>query len=252
LHTNLLFGEKGGYELLITLTDLIDCVVECWGNVISSIALFKHLACAKFSSFLCLSGFTGLSDLTNQTCKIYAQVDLVLGRLVKGNFMVASIMKIMHKKGHITINKDSTVTLREVTRENLRAILNLEVASEQRSFVAPNAVSIAQAHFYPEIAWFRAIYADETPVGFLMLSDDAKEQRYFLWRLMIDAKYQKLGFAKKAVELLFDYVRTRPGAKEILVSYVPGDEGPQGFYEKLGFTPTGEMEGDEVVVRLDL
>jgi len=54
------------------------------------------------------------------------------------------------------------------------------------------------------------------------------------------------------MELLFDYVRTRPGAKEILVSYRPGDEGPQGFYEKLGFTPTGDMEGDEVVMRRDL
>ena len=56
-----------------------------------------------------------------------------------------------------------------------------------------------------------------------MLSDDANEQRYFLWRLMINARYQKLGFAKRALELLFDYVRTHPGAKEILVSYFPGD-----------------------------
>ena len=161
-------------------------------------------------------------------------------------------MKIMDKKGHITIDKNSTVTLREVTRENLRAVLNLEVTSKQKKFVASNAMSIAQAYFDREIAWFRAIYADETSVGFLMLSDDASKHEYFLWRLMIDAKYQKLGFAKKAVALLFDYVRTRPGAKEILVSYVPGGEGPQGFYEKLGFMPTGEMEGDEVVMRRDL
>ena len=113
-------------------------------------------------------------------------------------------------------------------------------------------MSIAQAYFDREIAWFRAIYADETPVGFLMLSDDVDKQRYFLWRLMIDARYQKLGFAKRALALLFDYVRTRPGAKEILVSYVPGDAGPQDFYKKLGFVPTGEMLGNEVVLRRDL
>ena len=150
------------------------------------------------------------------------------------------------------MDKNSTVTLREVTKENLWDIFALEVAPEQRHYVAPNEMSIAQAYFDRETAWFRAIYADETPVGFLMLSDDANVQKYFIWRLMIDAKYQKLGFAKKAMELLFDYVRTRPGAKEIEVSYRPGEEGPQGFYEKLGFVPTGDMLEGEVVMRLAL
>jgi len=163
-----------------------------------------------------------------------------------------SIITNMTDKNSTTVNKNSTVTLRKVTKENLREIFALEVTPKQSKYVATNEMSIAQAYFDREIAWFRAIYADETPVGFLMLSDDASKQEYFIWRLMIDAKYQKLGFAKRAMELLFDYVRTRPGAKEILVSYVPGDEGPQGFYEKLGFTPTGEMEGDEVLMRRDL
>jgi diamine N-acetyltransferase len=151
-----------------------------------------------------------------------------------------------------TLTKNSTVSLREVTRENLREILRLKVAPEQEQFVANNAVSIAQAHFYPETAWFHAIYADETPVGFMMLSDDASQPRYFLWRLMVDARYQKFGFAKKAMELLFDYVRTRPGATEIFVSYFPGKGSPCGFYEKLGFTSTGEEEDGEIVLRHDL
>jgi len=47
-----------------------------------------------------------------------------------------------------TASRESTVTLREVTKENLRQVLNLEVAPTQTKFVASNAVSIAQAHFY--------------------------------------------------------------------------------------------------------
>jgi diamine N-acetyltransferase len=159
---------------------------------------------------------------------------------------------IMTNQDNANINKNSTVTLREVTKENLRTILNLEVAPNQKDFVAPNAVSIAQAYFEREIAWFRAIYADETPVGFLMLSDDASIPEYFLWRLMIDARYQKLGFAKQAMLRLFEYVRTRPGAVEIFCSCVPGEGSPQGFYESLGFTLTGEVDGDEVVMRCEL
>jgi diamine N-acetyltransferase len=54
------------------------------------------------------------------------------------------------------------------------------------------------------------------------------------------------------MELLMEYVRSRPGGKELLLSCVPGESGPSGFYEKLGFTPTGEMEEDEIVMRREL
>ena len=62
-----------------------------------------------------------------------------------------------------------TVTLKEVTRETLRAVCKLD-AGDGATQVAPNAVSIAEASFYDE-AWFRAIYEDDTPVGFVMLYD---------------------------------------------------------------------------------
>ena len=64
------------------------------------------------------------------------------------------------------VSRSSNVRLREVTRENLGAVLNLSVSETQRKFVATNERSIAQAHFYPEKAWFRAIYADEGQLVF--------------------------------------------------------------------------------------
>ena len=142
--------------------------------------------------------------------------------------------------------RDSQVTLREITWETVPTILRLDVMENQKKFVAPNAFSISEAYFEPK-AWFRAIYADETPVGFIMLYDDPDEPVYFLWRLMVDSRYQGLGFGRRAVELLETYVRGRPGAKELVVSYVPEEGGPEVFYRKLGFVPTGEMDGDEVV-----
>ena len=45
------------------------------------------------------------------------------------------------------------VSLRDITQDTLRAILDLEVHDSQKNFVAPNAVSIAQAHF-SKYAWF--------------------------------------------------------------------------------------------------
>jgi diamine N-acetyltransferase len=150
------------------------------------------------------------------------------------------------------LDRDAVVSLREITKETLRPFLNMKVAEAQSNMVAPNAVSIAQAHF-DEHAWFRGIYAAETPVGFVMLYDDPEEPTYFLWRLMVAEEYQGLGYGRKAIEQLIDHVKTRPNATELLVSHVkevPGNPGP--FYEKLGFTYTGKEEGDELVMRLPL
>lgn len=146
---------------------------------------------------------------------------------------------------------DAAVSLREITKDTVRTVIGLKVAAGQEHFVAPNAFSIAEAHF-SDIAWFRAIYAGETPVGFIMLADDPSKPEYFLWRLMIDARQQGKGYGRRAVEQLIDYVKTRPSATELLVSYVPGDGSPRDFYMKLGFQETGRVEDDEIVLRLPL
>ena len=148
--------------------------------------------------------------------------------------------------------RDAVVTLREITRETVRTITDLKVAPEQAGFVATNAESIAQAYFDRDVAWFRAVYADEVPVGFTMLEDDAANQEYYLWRFMIDARYQGRGYGRRALELLVEYVKTRPGAKALMTSCVPGDGSPCPFYEQLGFVPTGEVDEGEIVLRMAL
>lgn len=148
--------------------------------------------------------------------------------------------------------RESIVTLREVSKDSAREIIKLQVSEAQNQFVAPNTVSIAQAYFDRDRAWFRAIYADETPVGFLMLYDDPREPVYFLWRLMIDGRYQGMGFGYKAIDLLVAHVKTRPAATELKVSYVPGEGSPGPFYRKAGFVETGEVSDGENVMSLKL
>lgn len=151
------------------------------------------------------------------------------------------------------IGPEAVVSLREVTAETVRTICALSdtLTPPKKFMVAPNAVSIAQAYFEPK-AWFRAIYADETPVGFVMLYDSPEEQEFFLWRLMIAGQHHGKGFGRRAVELLIDYVKTRPGAKELDVSCGEGEGSPEGFYQKLGFRRNGKVIGHEVVLVLPL
>lgn len=144
------------------------------------------------------------------------------------------------------------VELREVSRENLDAVLNLEVGPAQRGFVASNAKSIAQAHFYADIAWFRAIYADDVPVGFVMLAFEPDKPPY-LWRLMVDHRHQGRGIGRAAMGLIVAHLReTRPEAAELLLSHVPGEGDPGPFYAGLGFTYTGVVDDGERVMRLPL
>jgi diamine N-acetyltransferase len=82
-----------------------------------------------------------------------------------------------------------------------------------------------------------------------MLEDDPARPQYFLWRFMVDARYQGHGIGRRAIELLIEHVRTRPGATELFTSCVPGDGSPGPFYEKLGFVYTGEEDDGELVMR---
>jgi diamine N-acetyltransferase len=117
--------------------------------------------------------------------------------------------------------------------------------------VAPNAVSIAQAYFEPK-AWFRAVYAGETPVGFVMLYDDPDEGEYFLWRFMIAGPHHGKGYGRQALEQVIEYVRGRPGAVALETSCGQGPGSPEAFYRRLGFERSGKMVGDEVGLILGL
>jgi diamine N-acetyltransferase len=150
-----------------------------------------------------------------------------------------------------TVRDGALVELREVTGDTVRGICRLQVTPAQRRFVAPNAVSFAEALFEPK-AWYRAIVADDVAVGFVMLFLDLDKPNYYLWRLMIAAGFQGRGYGRAAVGLVADHVRALPNAAEMLVGYVPGEGGPERFYLDLGFEPTGGIDEGEIEARLRL
>jgi len=151
------------------------------------------------------------------------------------------------------LGPEARVSLREITADTVRDVCRLTdtLPPPKRFMVAPNAVSIAQAHF-EEHAWFRAIYAGEIPVGFVMLYEDEQEEEYFLWRYMIAEPHHGKGFGRRGLELVIAHVRTQPGAKMLETSCGQGPGSPEGFYQTLGFTRNGKMLGQEVGLSLAL
>ena len=149
--------------------------------------------------------------------------------------------------------------LRELTDANRAEVLALRLGPGQDRFVSTVADSLEEAAEHPEgNPWFRAVYDDDRPVGFVMLSWDVEPRLpdirgpWFLWKLIVDRDHQRGGIGRAVVGLVADLVRSQ-GGTELLTSHVPGEDGPAGFYERLGFVPTGELDPEgEIVLRLDL
>ena len=152
-----------------------------------------------------------------------------------------------------------TITLREITDDNAEVVRALRTTPAQERFVSTVAYSLAEAEENPQgNPWFRAVYADEHPVGFVMLSWDVEPQPpdingpWFLWKLLIDHRHQGRGHGREVVRQVVDLVR-REGATELLTSHTPGEDGPAGFYARLGFVPRGDVDPDgEIILRLTL
>lgn len=150
-----------------------------------------------------------------------------------------------------SIDPQAEISLRPISEQNVTDVIKLNVADYQKDFVAPNSVSIAQAA-HTTNRWERAIYVVSEPVGYVLLSENREKPRYYLWRYMIDHRYQGKGFGKAAMELVIAYVRTLPRATEMFLTYVPDDRGPQGFYASVGFEDTGIDHDGEMEMRLVL
>jgi RimJ/RimL family protein N-acetyltransferase len=153
----------------------------------------------------------------------------------------------------------TTVRLVEITASNAREVGNLRVHRSQERLVAPVLVSFADALF-PEtdeaggtiVPWYRAIEADGEIVGFVMLAEaTATNPEPYLWRLLVDRRHQGRGIGRRVIDDLAERERLS-GHTQLAVSWVPGPGSPEPFYLALGFVPTGEVHGGEIVARLPL
>ena len=148
------------------------------------------------------------------------------------------------------------VSLRPLTDSNREAVEALRVSPSQEPFVSSVTESLQEAAEHPDAhPMYWAVYHDDTPVGFVMIADEVDNPEYipqYLWKLMIDERYQRQGFGSATLDLVVEYFRGRPGVEVPNTSAGQGEGSPLGFYERYGFERTGEIRFDEVMLRLRL
>jgi diamine N-acetyltransferase len=156
------------------------------------------------------------------------------------------------------------VQLRDiVTEDDVEAVMGLRRGPGQDrylgSMISHFEDAIADAKACPRM-W--SVHDGDELVGFVMISDDIPQATldadddvvgpYFLWRLLIDARYQGRGYGRAALDAVVDYVRAKPNGRVLLTSCKAGEGSPQPFYLRYGFQKTGEVKWGEDLLRLGL
>lgn len=142
------------------------------------------------------------------------------------------------------------ITLKEIDRNNFWECIELEVDESQIGFVTSNAVSIAQAKVQVECIPV-AIYKDSTMVGFAMYCIDEDDSEYWIYRMMIDKRYQGYGYGKEALSKLIDIIKDDKNHNKIFLGVELNSNKAVNLYKSFGFYFNGQVFGKEHIMRLD-
>jgi diamine N-acetyltransferase len=141
------------------------------------------------------------------------------------------------------------IRLRPITRENWDEAARLEVTPEQAGFIEPNVWSIAESCFYDQLRAM-AIYDSRTIVGFLMWGYSPDDSRPWLYRFMIDRRYQGKGLGKAALDLLLKELKGQ-GLPELNVGYHRDNRVAERLYLSAGFEKRGLAPWGELMAHID-
>lgn len=172
------------------------------------------------------------------------------------------------------------IHLEKIGWDNYRKVLQLKVTKEQQNFVASNKASLIHAFInasngIPVHAF--AVKNGKTIVGYMQImydndwtgyeredwlnSDLYKQYEgkpyYYIWRFMVDKKYQGRGYGREAFKQTLDYIKTLPDGPSdyALISYEPSNERGRKLYASFGFEEAFKEylhDDDEVTAMLKL
>ena len=143
------------------------------------------------------------------------------------------------------------IRLELVNKDNFDQVLDLEVAPKDQRRVASVEYSLAQAWLYRdrEDLFPYAVKSGQLTVGFLLLSYQPMENSYYIWRLLIDQKYQNQSFGKEVIRQVLQRARDDQQCHKVTVNYVIGNHKMRYILEKFGFQPVG-LDGQEMKMEL--
>ena len=144
--------------------------------------------------------------------------------------------------------------LRAITEDNFLDAFNLRLAPGQEDFVSHPVRSLAQAYVYRDQCQPFGIYAEGKMVGYVMVIYDRDVPEYDVWHMMIDEAEQGHGYGREALELVLQYIRTRPfgDSDRVALTCNKRNTAARRLYESKGFSETGNEDGDETELAMTI
>lgn len=141
---------------------------------------------------------------------------------------------------------NSKIALIPVTPDNLNAVLALAVAPHQKAFVPSPAEILSRAwSLRNDNAQAHVITFEGAPAGLILTHDVTDEPAcHYIMEMMVDARFQRKGIGKRALEMLIDHISKSPRFPVIELSVDRKNTAAIALYEKAGFTDSGYTDPD--------
>lgn len=146
------------------------------------------------------------------------------------------------------------VRLIQINEDNFIDAFNLKLGEEQELFVSHPIRSLAQAYVYYKQCTPFGIYDGDKIVGYVMVIYDYDIPEYDIWHMMIDKSEQGKGYGKIALQKVIDYIREKPfgNSDRIALTCNKRNQVALKIYKEAGFEPTGNSDGDEIELAIQL
>ena len=148
-----------------------------------------------------------------------------------------------------TDRRGRPVRLRPVRADNWREVADVAPRDDQREFVFALAARYILVSTLGDVWHSLGVYAGDEVAGHVMWGMD--EEAFWIGGLVIAAEQQSAGIGRAAMRTLIRWFTERPERDAIGLTYEPHNPARR-LYDDLGFVPTGETDGDEMVAVLRL
>jgi diamine N-acetyltransferase len=141
----------------------------------------------------------------------------------------------------------SEIHLTAVNKENWLKCAHLELHESQKDYLASNLATIAESKFEPHYV-LRAITLEGKIIGMLAYCpevDEPIEGLYWLFRIMLDCRYQGRGYGKQAIIKAVEEMKVI-GATRIHTMCKPENLGAKKTYLDLGFRQIGHLDDGDI------
>ncbi|WP_055693545.1 GNAT family N-acetyltransferase [Streptomyces prasinopilosus] len=149
-----------------------------------------------------------------------------------------------------TDRRGRCVVLEEITDENWRAVADVAPADDQRRFVAALGARYLLLSLRDGTWNSLAVRAGDEVVGHVMWAYDEEDGTHWIGGMVVNAAEQGKGVGRATMRALMRRLAALPSCREVRLSYHPENTPAARLYASLGFTPTGEFEGEEIVAAL--